>query len=493
MIAKAINGNQIELRWAIPNLPNIASLRVYRASSLNPNNFVQVGSIGANLKTYIDSNLKPRTTYYYQLKYNYQSHGARLSPPSNTAFATTPDGAEPDPRAVAVGRKPKPGIPFELPPFGTALPYDEREEEMLYLLNQHRALKGLGPVRPSVSLSQAADFLSRQLVDVNGEDKSDVPGGELIFRARMFGFPKHLTTQFGTMVFPTRGRNDLDIFDLLKYIPHKDAIVTNPNWKVVGIARTYNEKDGRTRWVFDFADYWDKTIPLPGEDTDGRIDGNERIRTRPPFDGLLMNAKFSGYGDDGKPYSTKHCDLETNECWKDPAPATNRSLRERSLPENMIGVWHVQYQVSSKGVWHFNDSDKFDMTDFTMTLMINEDGTWVSQGYKAHQAPTPQEAGTWKWIHDAGRGEEIVTFYRDGGKPAATIRAHASPNVMTFFAVDGGSEMKGFFRGVPADGNSKDDPQIIFVPGRAQFLVDTEPFPATLRCASCPRTSALAY
>ena len=487
LIAKAINWNQIELRWAVPNLPRIASLRVFRASSLEPRNFVQIGSIGAHLNTYLDSNLKPRTTYYYQLKYNQHGDGAILSPPSNTAFAMTLDNPAPDPRAVAVSRKPKAGIPFKLPSIGSgsALPYDELEEEMLRLLNQYRALKGLGPVRPSIALSQAADLLSSRLADAGVDSASVVSGGDVTVRARMFSFPNYLTTKFDTAIFLTSRGNNFDIFELLRNSLQGNSILTNPEWKVVGIARRQGKNGAGSYLVFDFANYWDKTVPLPGEDTDGRIDGNERVRTRPPYEALFVNAKFSGYGDDGNPYSPKHCDLETNECWKDPAPASNRSLKELSAPENMIGTWRAQYQVSSTGVWHFNDPDRFDATEFTMTLMINKDGTWVSQGYRAYQTPIPQEAGTWNLIHDASRGEEIVTFYRDNARPAATIRVHAAPNVMTFFAVDGGAEMKNFFKGVPADSNPKDDPQIIFVPGQAKFFTQAEPFPAALRCASC--------
>lgn len=69
----------------------------------------------------------------------------------------------------------------------------------------------------------------------------------------------------------------------------------------------------------------------------------------------------------------------------------------------------------------------------------------------------------------------------------ATIRVHAAPNVMTFFAVDGGEEMKGFFKGIAKDGNPKDDPQVIFVPGPAKTQGKAESFPAALRCASCPQ------
>src|SRR5207244_6216006 len=77
--AKAISANDIELKWAIPSLPNVSSLRIFRASSADPKNFAIVGAIGSNAKSYIDSYLKPRTTYYYQLKYNLDSTGARLS------------------------------------------------------------------------------------------------------------------------------------------------------------------------------------------------------------------------------------------------------------------------------------------------------------------------------------------------------------------------------------------------------------------------------
>lgn len=480
--AKVLSANEVELRWAIPSLAHVASLRIYRASSLEPKNFVQVGAVGSNLNRYVDANLKPRTAYYYYMKYNVDSHSAVLSPPSNTAMATTPDGAEPNPRAALAGQRPKPGILFELPDggIGTALPLDTWESEILYLLNSYRLSKGLGPVRPSVSLTMASDALSKDLAIRETLSKFDANGYGAVMRARAFGYTK-LETKFDTVVATTRMIDTQSFFESLKSSSEDNDIMLKPEWKVVGIARGYGE--GTSYWVLDFAAYWDKTIPLPGEDTDGRIDGNERVRTRPPFDSLLANAKLTGYGDDGNAYSPVHCDTETKECWRDPAPAGNRSLRENSLPENMAGRWHVEYQVNSKGVTHFNDPDKYDVTDFTMSLLINEDGTWVSQGYKAFQDPAPVEAGTWKWVHDAAHDEEIVTFYRDNGKATTTFRVHAAPGVMTFYVVDGGD----FFKGVKWDGKPNDDQQLIFTPGPGFFFVSAPPFPTALRCASCPQ------
>lgn len=479
--ARAISANEIELVWAIPSLSHVASLRIYRASSLEPKNYVMIGAVGSNLNTYVDRDLKPRTTYYYHIKYNLNSHSANLSPPSNTAMATTPEGSDPNPRARYAGLRPKPGIPYELPSggFGTAIPLDDVENEFLYTLNQYRAARGVGPVRASVSLSMAADALSKDLSvrqEVSIYDQSGFSGH---MRTRAFGFTK-IDAKLETLATATRIMDVPTFFDSVRAYPEFDSLMLRPEWKVVGVGRGYNS--GSWYWVLDFTSTWDVTIPMPGEDTDGRIDGNERVRTRPPIDALAAGAKFSGYGDDGNPYSPVHCDLETRECWRDPAPAGNRALRENSYPENMIGTWHVEYQIDSKGVTHFNSPDKFDMTDFTMTLQLNEDGTWVSQGYKTYQDPTPVEAGTWKWVHDIPRGEEVVTFYRDNGKAPVTLRVHAAPGTMTIFAVDGGD----FFKGVKADSNKKDDPQIVFKQGEGFFYVPTPPFPAAMRCTTCP-------
>ena len=94
----------------------------------------------------------------------------------------------------------------------------------------------------------------------------------------------------------------------------------------------------------------------------------------------------------------------------------------------------------------------------------NADGTWTMRGYRAFQTPQPIESGTWTATHDAERNEEVVTFVRQGTLPRAIIRIHATTSQLTFFALDGGGLMKNFLRGVVADDNNKDDPQIIFVP-----------------------------
>src|SRR5205085_12173007 len=188
--------------------------------------------------------------------------------------------------------------------------------------------------------------------------------------------------------------------------------------------------------------FWDYTIPLPGEDEDGRIDGNELVRTRPPADALAKGHVFTGYGDDGQPYTSLHCDTETKACWKDPAIQGNPGLDDGSDPDLLVGTWHLEREVSPSGIVHSNDINGYDLTEFTMNLQLNKDHTWVSQGYRAYQNPTPVEAGTWKSVHDISHNEEIITFYRDNGKPTATIRAHVTKDQLTFFVDAGGAGAK---------------------------------------------------
>ena len=134
---------------------------------------------------------------------------------------------------------------------------------------------------------------------------------------------------------------------------------------------------------------------------------------------------------------------------------------------------------------HYNDYNGWDATGFTISWWINANGTWATQGYRFYQQPTPSESGWWTSVHDASRNEEIITFTRQGGRPAAVFRAHAAYGVLTFYAVEGGASMASFLRGVPADNNRADDPQVILHPGVSYFNAPHAPFPGQHTCPTC--------
>ena len=294
---------------------------------------------------------------------------------------------------------------------------------------------------------------------------TDSLGRNAARRARDFSFPGEAAPIEEQTLVAMDNSAASRVFNLWKASSTDNAILLNPFWKTAGIARTYHPATNRWLWSVTFGAWWDPTIRLAGEDAGGRIDFNELIRTRPPAESLSARHRFSGYGDDNQPYNPVHCDLDSapQTCWHDPPPQTNTRLSEESSPDNLIGRWKIQYTISPARVVHGNLGE-WDRTGFTIEFQINVGGTWTMRGYRAFQPIPRLESGTWQLTHDVARNEEIVTFVRQNGAPRPTIRIHAAPDQLTFFAIDGGSLMKNFLRGILADDNREDDPQIIFVP-----------------------------
>ncbi len=499
LTAKATASNKILLQWGSPRLQRVSSLRIFRADPENPGEFIYLYSIGADQHSWTDETVYPKSTYSYMLRYQVKGHGALLSPPTNVATATTPDGDGPTKEPIYARKNTLSktteqalsevqGQPAYLNPvhyspnlITSAIPLDGREDTLLYLINQYRASKGLGPLRPSLNLCKAADEFAKDMARTGQVGTHTSEGVGAAGRARNAGYTV-FTTQFGTVTLETRGEEPGDFFERLKTSMREGDVLANPIWKTVGIARSYNDGGGWF-WAIDLAAFWDYTIPLPGEDSDGRVDGSELVRTRPAREALEAGHYFSGYGDDGKPYSTLHCNLNTKVCWKDPVESYNKALELNSDADYLVGQWHVQHTMSSSGITHFNDINGYDMSGYTVNLQINKDKTWVMQGYKAYQKPTPVEAGTWKAVHDISANEELVTFYRDNGKQMAVVRIHAVKERLTFFAVEG----KDFFQSPKFDYNKMDDPQIVLTPSFSFLLAPYEVFPSALRCASCPK------
>ncbi len=137
-------------------------------------------------------------------------------------------------------------------------------------------------------------------------DTTDSLGRNAAQRARAFSFP-------GTFapVDESEWAYASDATELFEAAQFNQGLSTMPAWKSIGIARVFSPGSGRWYWSLIFGAYWDKTVLLAGEDEEGRIAGNEFVRTRPPSAALQAGHRFSGYGDDGAPYSPIHCDLSS--------------------------------------------------------------------------------------------------------------------------------------------------------------------------------------
>jgi hypothetical protein len=341
---------------------------------------------------------------------------------------------------------------------------DGEEQRLVDAINAYRLQQGRGPLGASITLTQASDWMARDMAARNDLGKFDSIGRSPAQRARAFGFPGAMASVQENALAASGGVSAAQVFERWKAAMADHSALLDPAWKNLGIGRVWSSQFNRWYWSLTLGATWDKTIPLAGEDEEGRIDRNDLIRTRPPASSLAIGRRFSGYGDDGAPYDPFHCDLDSSPqaCWRDAPPQGNPRLSEASNVANLAGLWQVKYTISSMGVVHA-DYGGFDRTGYGLTLQIQANGSWTMRGYRAFQVPVPLESGVWQAVHDDARNEEVVTFTRQNGLPRAVIRVHAAPGQLTFFAVDGGGAMKNFFRGVSADDDRADDPQILFV------------------------------
>lgn len=342
---------------------------------------------------------------------------------------------------------------------------DAEEQQVFALINQTRRELQLAPLGLSISLSNAASWAALDMAERNAVSRFDSAGRSPSVRARAFGYPGAAAPIEEDAHVAAGGPEGQLQFAGWMAEGGFQALLANPKWRNVGVARAFNATRNRWHWQVLFGAYWDQTQLLAGEDGEGRIQANELIRTRPPSSTLEASARYSGYGDDGTPYEPIHCvlDVAPDICWRDPPPQTNARLSEPVALEALFGVWRVLYQISSEGIVRAN-YEGFDQTGIDMELRLNQNGSWSSRGYRAFTVPVPLETGTWQAVLNSTRNEILLTLVRQNKLPPVTLRVHAAPGQLTFFAVDGGTLMKNFFRGWPPDEVAADDPQIIFVP-----------------------------
>lgn len=356
---------------------------------------------------------------------------------------------------------------------GAAIPLDSEEVKLLDAINFYRSTKFQSPFLPSIALSNGADQLSRDNAARGVLSTIDSAGRNPDQRARAFGYLPSAT--INTLV--GRGATFDAVLSGWKADASARAVLEYAPWKTASVARAYDSSTGQYYWTADFASYWDRTIPLPGEDSDGQIDGNPGMRTRPPSDLMAQGYSFTGYGDTGEWYQGLHCPAGVpysdprSICWRDAIEQGNPSMDAPSNIANFTGLFHIQFTLSPTKVKHFTDCVGYDSTGYSMELTINSNGTYTQKGYRAYDTTPPNVSGTWTSVKSTIRDEELVTF-RASGKLPVTIRLRATSTaqgrMITMFAVDGG--FSDFVAPFPQDDDYNDDPQIILTPGLSCFF-----------------------
>lgn len=342
---------------------------------------------------------------------------------------------------------------------------DFEESRLLALINEYRLGAGRNPLSPAISLLQASDWAARDMAARNYRSRNDSLGRSPRERARAFGFPTDRAPVEEESLPAVGECTAQGIFEYWKSDEAMHAILLHPNWKNLGLARALNPQTGLWHWNVTFAAYWDKSLPLAGEDPDGTIEGNGLIRTRPPAESLLANHRFSGYGDNGQAYDPVHCDLDSpaQPCWRDPMPARDARLYETSSAEAIAGHWRIFASPLSAGLSQA-DLKPPALNASPLEFEINPGGGWTLREEDASGGAVVIESGTWTVTHLAERNEEVITFQRASGQPSAVIRAHAVPGRLTFLAGDAVAIFATLLRDWPTRESSPDNPPFIFVP-----------------------------
>lgn len=142
---------------------------------------------------------------------------------------------------------------------------DSEEQMVLKLINDYRAQNGLNPLRPSIALTRAADWMSADMAAKNYFSHTDSQGRDPF--ARMTSFNYNYAGYRGENI--AAGYSDATrTFNLWRNSPGHNAAMLNANYNVIGISRAYGASSTyKWYWTNDFGSFVDATLAVGGEAT----------------------------------------------------------------------------------------------------------------------------------------------------------------------------------------------------------------------------------
>lgn len=140
------------------------------------------------------------------------------------------------------------------------LSLDAEEQMVQKLINDYRAQNGIGPLRVSVALTRAADWMSADMAARNYFNHTDSQGRDPFVRMTAFNY------NYGGY----RGENiaagysdAARTFNLWRNSPSHNAAMLNANFNVIGISRAYNSASTyKWYWTTDFGGFVDATFEI---------------------------------------------------------------------------------------------------------------------------------------------------------------------------------------------------------------------------------------
>jgi uncharacterized protein (TIGR03437 family) len=139
---------------------------------------------------------------------------------------------------------------------------DSEEQAVLKLINDYRAQNGLNPLRASLALTRAADWMSADMAAKNYFNHTDSAGRDPFVRMTAFGY--NYGGYRGENI--AAGYNDAArTFNLWRNSPGHNANMLNANFNVIGISRAYGAASTyKWYWTTDFGSFVDATLDAGG-------------------------------------------------------------------------------------------------------------------------------------------------------------------------------------------------------------------------------------
>ncbi len=137
---------------------------------------------------------------------------------------------------------------------------DSEEQMMQKLINDYRAQNGLNPLRVSVALTRAADWMSADMAARNYFNHTDSQGRDPFVRMTAFGY--NYGGYRGENI--AGGYNDAArTFNLWRNSPGHNAVMLSANFNVIGISRAFNQSSTyKWYWTTDFGGFVDATFEI---------------------------------------------------------------------------------------------------------------------------------------------------------------------------------------------------------------------------------------
>ncbi|MFN0109378.1 MAG: CAP domain-containing protein [Blastocatellia bacterium] len=139
---------------------------------------------------------------------------------------------------------------------------DAEEQSFLKLINDYRTQNGLSPLRVSLALTRAADWMSADMAAKNYFSHTDSAGRDPFVRMTAYGY--NYAGYKGENI--AAGYNDAArTFNQWKTSTSHNAIMLSQNFNVIGISRSYNQYSTyKWYWTTNFGTFVDALIPVGG-------------------------------------------------------------------------------------------------------------------------------------------------------------------------------------------------------------------------------------